>query len=116
MKLYPVLGGRHPIAALGEDDGQCEVMAFLEHLEPAAKKSLLNVFRLHVEHAPITNEQKSRLLRDGIFEFKTKQGIRVCYFYDHAGVAVLTNGFKKGAVLKQQVEKAESLRAQWNDR
>jgi putative component of toxin-antitoxin plasmid stabilization module len=72
----------------------------------------VNTFLAHAERGPLKNETRSRALGGGIFELKTRQGDRLLYFYYGLRTTVLANGFKKGARLRDEVRRAERLRAQ----
>lgn len=94
----------------------CPATAFLDDLKstmPAAYKSIVGVIRLHANQGPLRNEQKSRLLRDGIYEFKSRQGARILWFYGQRGQTVLTHGFKKGVSLDPEIKRARDLRSDW---
>lgn len=91
----------------------------LEASEPASYKSMLALLNLHAEHGPVKNRQKSRLVNDAnrIFEFKNRQGARLLYFYpdDIRRATVVTHGFKKGAPLKPEVERAIRIKRSYHD-
>lgn len=71
--------------------------------------------RHHAEAGPILNEQKSRLLRDDIYEFKTTQGARLLYFYTLDRRTMLTNGFQKGDNLDAAIRRAKDMRSAWEE-
>lgn len=73
---------------------------------------MLNVLRQHAMSGPLLNEEKSRMLGDGILEFKSRQGDRLLWFYhpSRRGETVITHGFHKGARLDTEVERAKRLR------
>lgn len=60
----------------------------------------------------VKDEQKSRQLGGGIFEFKSHHGAgeRLAYFYLSGGRTVLSHGFPKGAKVQTQIDRAQSLR------
>jgi adenine specific DNA methylase Mod len=91
----------------------CPAKKFIEGLTPQEQKSLVNILNLHAAQGPIKNEQKSRKLRDGIFEFKTRQGSRVLYFYSGRRRTILSHGFPKckPAELAEEIAKAMRHRA-----
>jgi len=78
---------------------------------------MLNVLRRHAEAGQILNEQKSRLLGDGIFEFKSRQGDRLLWFYppSRSGETIITHGFHKGAPLRSEIQRAKQLRDQYHE-
>ena len=93
----------------------CPAAEFISQMPEASRKSMLNVLRRHATVGPIRNVQKSRELRDGIFEFKSRQGDRLLWFYDpeRRGDTVITHGFHKGARLETEVARAKRLRDQY---
>jgi hypothetical protein len=49
------------------------------------------------EAGPPRDDEKSKPLREGIFEFRTKGGLKLLWFYDEGGVLICANGyFKQG--------------------
>jgi hypothetical protein len=76
---------------------------------------MLNVMKQHATAGPLLNEQKSRSLRDGILEFKSRQGDRLLWFYPPGarGETIITHGFHKGAPLTTEIERAKRLRDQY---
>jgi len=67
-----------------------------------------------VETGPPKDAEKSKQLRDGIFEFRTKGGLRLLWFYDEGRVGICVNGYiKQGQKTpRQQIEEA----IQWKDK
>ncbi len=119
MKIELLLRGqKFDIYGIRLNDGSYPVIVFLEQLKEkdiASHRSLVNVIQIHADYGPLLNETKSRPIegRDNLFEFKTKQGARVLYFYLPGRKTVLTHGFKKGAPGKQEYAKAEKIRDQY---
>ena len=94
-------GQKFDIYAIVCNDGSCPAIDFLEQVKqnnPASHKSLVNVFKRHVECGPIMNEEKSRHIeeRGNLWEFKSMQGDRLLYFYLPRRKTVLVHGFHKG--------------------
>jgi hypothetical protein len=81
----------------------------------ASYKSLVNVLLVHAQRGPLLNIQKSRPVegKDNLYEFKVKQGARLLYFYQPGRKTILTNGFKKGAPVKLEFDRAEATRNQY---
>ena len=101
---------------LGTDDApNCPFKDFMGGLPAPVQKSIASVLSIHADHGPIMNEDKSRELDDGIYEFKTRQGARILFFYSGKAITVLTHGFKKGTNKKtaHEVDRAKALRADW---
>jgi hypothetical protein len=116
-------GSRFDIYALAEgEEGHggsedCPAQACIASASRAIKLSLTNLLLRHADHGPIYNEQKSRELMDGIFEFKTTQGARILYFYDRTGRTILTHGFDKCSDrrLTREIDRALLLIARWRE-
>ena len=93
----------------------CPAQEFIADMSVASRKSILGVLRHHAASGPILNTGKSRLLEEGIFEFKSRQGDRLLYFY-HPGqrrLTLVTHGFRKGARLRTELERAYTLRREY---
>ena len=93
----------------------CPVLEILEETSEASRKSLLSIIGQHADRGPILNIQKSRPLGNGIFEFKSRQGDRILFFYPEGqrGVTILTHGFRKGAQVRTEIERAISYREEY---
>ncbi|MBI4198034.1 MAG: type II toxin-antitoxin system RelE/ParE family toxin [Chloroflexi bacterium] len=121
MKLQIIRSGvRFTILALDLSDGEtanCPALQFLEGLPEASRKSLTAVLQLHAATGPLRNTEKSRPIKgtEGIWEFKSRQGDRLLFFYPKGerGVTILTNGFHKGAPVKVEARRAQALMDQY---
>ena len=116
MRLELVTQGRrYSVWAIVRSDAplDCPAISFLEELGNASRKKIAILLRLHAEEGPIRNEQKSRLIEDGIYEFKTTDGIRLLYFSSSGQRTILTHGFKKGSKLTTEFKRAKRLRREW---
>ena len=93
----------------------CPALEFINRMTESSRKSMLGVLRRHADFGPILNEQKSRQLRDDIYEFKSRQGDRLLWFYSpsHRGLTIITHGFHKGARLRTEIERAIALRLEY---
>lgn len=94
----------------------CPSDMFLRELEASAPVSfnqLSAVIDRHASHGTVRNNRKSRPIGDGIFEFKSRLGARLLWFYGPGRITILLNGFQKGANLKREKARAQRLRAQW---
>ena len=94
---------------------ECPAESFIDQMSEASRKSMLNVLDRHANAGPIKSPQKSRLLADGIFEFKSPQGDRLLWFYPRGrtGEVVITHGFHKGARFSVELQRARRLRDQY---
>ena len=111
-------GTNFDISALIQRRGNeeyCPALEFIDQIAEDSRKSILSVIRLHALAGPILNEQKSRLLEDGIYEFKSRQGDRLLYFYSslQRRLTIITHGFHKGARVKAEVDRAKEMRLEY---
>ena len=95
----------------------CLTLEFLEQISEPSRKSLVALIQQHAERGPILNVRRSRPLGEGILEFKSRQGDRILFFYPagQRGVTILTHGFRKGARLRTEIERAIALRMEYLD-
>jgi hypothetical protein len=97
------------------DRPDCPAVEYLEALERDARKALTNRIQVHAARGPLKNIQQSRPLGDGIFEFKSRLGHRMLYFYDpvERRRTLLTHGFSKGSVVNAEKATAVRMRSDW---
>ncbi len=71
---------------------------FIRGMQKENRKAMLAVLREHARRGPMFNDRVSRSLGGGIFEFKTRRGDRLLWFYpsNAHGRTVITHGFHKG--------------------
>ena len=95
----------------------CPVIEFLHEVSEPSRKSLFAVMQQHAHRGPILNVQRSRPLGNGIFEFKSRQGDRILFFYPEGqrGVTIVTHGFRKGDRLRTEVQRAINYRTEYLD-
>lgn len=108
-------GSKFRIFAIVLDDGTCPTEEFLESLkntDSSSFKSLINLFNRHADYGPILDIEKSRPIEteENLFEFKTRRGARLMYFYCPGGNTIITHGFKKGDPPRPQYNRAINLR------
>lgn len=99
------------------DDNSCPAIDFLETIkrsEPSSHKSITSLIERHADYGPIKNLKKSRSIEgyEGLFEFKSRQGARLIYFYLPGSRTILANGFCKGEPTKPEFQKAKQIRKQ----
>jgi Phage derived protein Gp49-like (DUF891) len=97
---------------------ECPSAKFLGDLEataPASYNQLSGVMDQHASQGTVRNKEKSRFIGGGIFEFKSRYGARLLYFFGPGKKTILLNGFQKGAKLKREIARAQGLRAQWQE-
>lgn len=110
------------IYAIVRDNGSCPAVDFLERLKQengSSHKSLVNLLIRHADHGQLANERKSRPIKGRnskigrLFEFKTKQGDRLLYFYEQGQKTILIDGFHKGSPPQREYKKAEGMRDEY---
>ena len=107
------VGKAYSVYAIELDSGKCPAVDYLEKLRqknPASHKSMVAVLTTHAERGPLLNKQKSRKIVGwlDLWEFKSRQGDRIVYFYLPGRGVVLTHGFHKGA--SEDVEFMKAIR------
>jgi hypothetical protein len=120
MRLVPVVEGVACTVYALDPSGsgrtaQCPAEVFLSQLPRISRQSLVRTITKHAERGPLKIEAKSRSLGNGIFEFKTRQGDRLLYFYGGSRTTILTHGFRKGAKVSQERTRAEHMRRLWEE-
>ena len=117
MRLIPIMeGAKFSISAIDTSDDPsikaCPAEEFIIQMNESSRKSLTAILKRHKDHGPVLNKEKSRLLGQGIYEFKTRQNDRMYYFYDSGRLTILTHGSikPKGQQLSAEVSRAVSLK------
>jgi hypothetical protein len=110
-----------------EGSGECEALEFLEGLRAGGKRErqdfqTLTVHRLQrmAHQGTIYNEEQSKELEDGIYEFKAPGGARLLWFYckSHKRVVVCTHGFRKppsNRGYRAEISKAKAMRLRYEE-
>lgn len=111
-------GRRFDIYAIVLNNGVCPAVDFRDMLKRnniASYKSLVRIFTLHADYGPVRNITKSRAIkgRQNLFEFKSKQGDRLLYFYLSGHRTILIHGFHKGVSEEAEYDRAERIRNQY---
>ena len=103
-----------------KDKNSCQVIEFLADLDEKDKKDakrLVYLIQRTADEGIIKNEQQSRLLEDGIYEFKAPNTSRILYFFDRNHIIVCTQGFRgkqgKGKTPKNEIEKAQKIKDEY---
>lgn len=98
MRLQCVEHGAWRILAVCDDRGGCPLRDFIDRVEtdsPSDYDQVMAQLRWAAANGPPRNDKKSRPLADKIFEFKTRGGIRVPYFYDKDRLVICTEAMRK---------------------
>lgn len=91
MQLRVIIRAEWLIVAPEDARGGCPVQRFLEQLRrdaPAEHRQLSARVRELAKRGRITNLRQAKHLGDGIYELKTRRGVRVLYFVDEGRVIV----------------------------
>jgi hypothetical protein len=111
MRLRQIVKQRWTVLAVCDDRGECQVSDFLDAAERDDKASLVQttaILQQTANNGPPHNTQKSRPLAAGIFELKTRSGVRIPYFYDTGRIVVCSAAMHKPkkAELDRVIERA----------
>ncbi|HEV2046027.1 MAG TPA: type II toxin-antitoxin system RelE/ParE family toxin [Chthoniobacterales bacterium] len=94
-------GARFRLIAVGTQENDKIHLPYLDFLqdaqrcEPREWPKLVRIMDHTAEAGPPRDEEKSKPLREGIFEFRTKGGLRQLWFYDEGRVVICVNGYIK---------------------
>jgi hypothetical protein len=113
-------GARFRLIAIGTQEDEKINLPYFEfqqealHRAPKEWPKLVRILDYVVESGPPKDAEKSKQLREGIFEFRTKGGLRLLWFYDEGRVVICVNGYiKQGQKTpNEQIEEA----IQWKKR
>jgi hypothetical protein len=98
VRLLVIVRAEWLVVATVDARGGCPVRRFLEQLlrdAPAEHSHVIARLRELAKRGRVTDERKARHLGDGIYELKTRGGVRVLYFVDEGRVIVCTDALKK---------------------
>jgi hypothetical protein len=117
-KELQISGHNYDIYSIVLDDGANPAIEFFSQLkqdDESSFKSLINVLKMHADSGPLRNIEKSRPIKGykDLFEFKSRQGARLPYFYLKGKITIITHGFKKGAPANQEFKWAAKIMAQY---
>lgn len=100
-----------------EHENSCPVIDFLSELDKKSDsdgKRLVYLISRTADEGIIKNEQQSRILEDGIYEFKAPNTARILYFFDKNRIIICTHGFRgkrgKGKTSKTEISRAVEIR------
>lgn len=118
-------GDRFTVCLWAEEDGACETLDFLQALQAGGKHEkqdfqTLTEHRIKrmAHHGASYNEEQSKELEDGVYEFKAPGGARLLWVYDKTQkrVVICTHGFHKPSSnrgYRPEINKAKSIRKQY---
>lgn len=95
----------------------CQIFDFINSLQETDKKQVINTLKQRSDRFVIHNEQLFKYLDDGIFELKTRRGLRMLCFWNGKRSLVFTHGFHKcsNKLLKIEIEKAIKWRNEYQN-
>jgi len=116
MRLRVIVRAEWLIVTPVDARGGCPVQRFLEELgrdATAEHRQVLARLRELAKRGRITDERKVRHLGDGIYELKTRGGVRVLYFVDEGRAIVCTDALRKPKArqLSWLVRRSKTVRA-----
>jgi hypothetical protein len=94
-------GAKFRLMAVGTQENDKIHLPYLDFLQEAQCSEarewpkLARIMDYTADAGPPKDEEKSKLLREGIFEFRTKGGLRLLWFYDEGRVVICVNGYIK---------------------
>jgi hypothetical protein len=113
-------GARFRLMAVGTQENEKVHLPYLEFQGEALRRAarewpkLVRIIDYMADAGPPKDEEKSKRLREGIFEFRTKGGLRLLWFYDEGRVVICVNGYIKQG---QKIPNAEIDAAiQWKNK
>jgi hypothetical protein len=94
-------GARFRMIAIGTQEHDKIHLPYLDFQEQALRQAskewpkLVRILDYFADAGPPKDSEKSKFLRDEIFEFRTKGGLRLLWFYDEGRVVICVNGYIK---------------------
>jgi phage-related protein len=113
-------GARFRLIAFGTQENEKINLPYFEfqqealHRAPKEWPKLVRILDYVVESGPPKDAEKSKQLREGIFEFRTKGGLRLLWFYDEGRVVICVNGYIKQSQKTPPQEIDDAI--QWKNR
>jgi len=98
-----------------KENGNCPILEFFDSLDCKKKAKVLRTIDILERNGNELREPYSKLLVDGIFELRIRQGtdiVRVLYFFYVGKKIILTHGFTKKTqkTPQNQIEKAKEYK------
>jgi phage-related protein len=113
-------GARFRLIAIGTQENEKIRLPFFDFQQEAAHRAadewpkLVRILDYVADAGPPKDAEKSKRLRDGIFEFRTKGGLRLLWFYDEGRLVVCVNGYIKQGQKTPNEEIEQAL--QWKNK
>lgn len=96
-------GARFRVIAVGTQENDKVRLPYVEFQEQATSAEpkewpkLVRILDYAADMGPPKDGEKSKLLREKIYEFRTKGGLRLLWFYDEGSLVVCVNGYIKNS-------------------
>jgi hypothetical protein len=116
MKLHLVSSGLWTVLAVYADEERCDVLDLAKGLwrdDPREHARLMRAFERLSASGPPRNVQRSRALAHGIFELKTRGGVRVLFFFGEGRVVVCSEALPKPKQRGLAVAIERAARSRW---
>lgn len=106
-------------AAGGTSQPKCPLLEFLAEAEqkwPDEWAKLAKRMERAADHGPPRNEEQCKQLAGDIYEFKTRGGLRVLWFYEAGRMIICTHGFRKNVqkTPRQEIRRAQEWKAKYD--
>ncbi|HCX29965.1 MAG TPA: hypothetical protein DHU55_09400 [Blastocatellia bacterium] len=113
-------GARFRLIAVGTQEDEKIHLPYFDFQQEAMRRAanewpkMVRILDYVADAGPPKDAEKSKQLREAIFEFRTKGGLRLLWFYDAGNVVICVNGYiKQGQKTpNQQIDEA----IQWKNK
>jgi len=113
--LNPLYFGKVRKVYVLEIDRQCPSYDYFENARDKVDfNQLMRRIKMVADHGDLRNETIFKKLRDDIYEFKTRHGLRLYCFFDAGQLIVTVNGEDKGT--KKGQNRAIDKAVEWKSR
>ncbi|MEI9865183.1 MAG: type II toxin-antitoxin system RelE/ParE family toxin [Limisphaerales bacterium] len=98
-----------------EENGKCEMLEFWENMDNGYRAKIDRSFRWTVENGLLRNNEKFKYIGDGLYEFRTIDGVRVFCFLDEGKMLICTGGYikKKDKLDPAEISRAKILKSKY---
>src|SRR2546422_6998103 len=113
-------GARFRLIAVGSQEHDKIHFPYFEFQQEALRRAakewpkMVRILDYVADAGPPKDAEKSKLLRQEIFEFRTKGGLRLLWFYDEGRLVICVNGYIKQGQKTPNEQIAEAI--QWKEK
>jgi phage-related protein len=116
-------GARFRLIAVGTQEDEKIHLPYFDFQQEAMRRAanewpkMVRILDYVADAGPPKDAEKSKQLREAIFEFRTKGGLRLLWFYDAGNVVICVNGYiKQGQKTpNQQIDEAIQWRNKYSE-